>query len=115
MNSNIIIYKSLVISLKKTSLIRVNDTIALLWAKSNSRSCDQFECDVTFLLLLLFDFVHSDVRCGCCSIICLRFEVMKKKQFDCKMSTKKTLFFKKKTFRDILGQLHTQEYNATKK
>ena len=31
------------------------------------------------------------------------------------MSTKKTLFFKKKTFRDILGQLHTQEYNATKK
>ena len=53
MTSNIIIYKSRVISLKKTSLIRVNDTIALLWAKSNSRSCDQFECDVTFFVIVV--------------------------------------------------------------
>ena len=57
------------------------------------------------MLLFLFDFVHSHARCGCCSIVCLRFEVMKIKQVDCKMSTKKPFLKKKKTFRDIFGQL----------
>ena len=84
-----------------------------LWAKSNNRTGGQFEYDVTLVFLFLFDFVHSDARCGCCSIVCLRFQVMQIKQVDFKMSTKKTIF--KKTFRDIFGQLHTQECKATKK
>ena len=38
---------------------------------------------------------------------------MQIKQVDCKISTKKTFF--KKIFRDIFGQLHTQERKTTKK
>ena len=59
-----------------------------------------------------FDFVRSHARCGCCSIVCLRFHVVQIKQADCKMSTKND--YKENTFRDIFGQLHTQEYKATK-
>ena len=40
-----------------------------LWAKSNNRTCGQFECDVTWFCFS-FDFVRSHARCGCCSIIC---------------------------------------------
>ena len=40
----------------------------------------------------LFDFVHSHAECGCCSIVCLRFQVMQIKQVDSKMSTKKNFF-----------------------
>ena len=35
-----------------------------------------------------FVFVRSHAPCGCCSIACLRFQVVKIKQVDCKMSTK---------------------------
>ena len=67
-----------------------NDTIELrLRTKSNNRMRGQFECDVTFFL---FDFVRSHVRCGCCSLVYLHFEVMQIKQVDCKMSSKKTFF-----------------------
>ena len=45
-----------------------------LWAKSNSRTCGKFECDVTFFCFC-FDFVCSNVRCVCSSIVCLRFQV----------------------------------------
>ena len=69
------------------------------WAKSNNRAHGQFEYDVTLVL--------SHARCGFCSIVCLRFQVMQIKQVDCQMSTKKTFF--KKTFRDIFGQLYTNE------
>ena len=65
-----------------------------LRAKWNNRTRGQFECDVTLFFLFLFDFVHSHARCGCCSIVCLRFEIMLIKQVDCKMSTKKP-FLKK--------------------
>ena len=39
-----------------------------LWAKSNNRTYSQCECDV-----FCFDFVRSYARCGCCSIVCLRY------------------------------------------
>ena len=83
-----------------------------LWAESNKRTRGQFEYGVIFFVCL-FDFVHSHAPCGCCSIVCLRFQVMETKQTDCKMSTKK--IFLMKTFRDICGQLHIQECKTTKK
>ena len=58
-----------------------------LWAKLNNRTRGQFECDVTWFCFC-FDFVRSHARCGCCSIVCLRFQVVQIKQVDCKMSTK---------------------------
>ena len=58
-----------------------------LWAKSNNRTHGQFECDVTWFCFC-FDFVRSHVRCGCCSIVCLRFQVVQVKQIDWKMNTK---------------------------
>ena len=39
-----------------------------LWAKSNDRTRDQFECDVTFFFC--FDSVRSHAQC--CSIVCWR-------------------------------------------
>ena len=75
--------------------------------------CLWFEYDVTLVFLFLFDFVHSYARYACCSIVCLRFQVMQIKQVDCKMSTKRDFF--KEIFPGILGQLHTQECKATKK
>ena len=56
-----------------------------LWAKSNNRTLGQFECDVW--LVFVFDFVRSHARWGCCSIVCLHFQVVQIKQVDCKMST----------------------------
>ena len=82
-----------------------------LWAKSNNRTRGHFEYEVALFFLFLFGFVNA--RCGCCSTVCLRFQVMQIKQVDCKMNTKNTFF--KKTFRDIFGQLHTQECKAPKK
>ena len=58
-----------------------------LWAKSNNRTRDQFECDMTWFCFC-FDFVRSHARCGCCSTVCLHFQVEQIKQVDCKMSTK---------------------------
>ena len=85
-----------------------------LWAKSNNRTRDQFECDVTWFCFC-FDFVRPHARCGCCSVVCLRFQVVQIKQVDCKMSNKNVNNSKKRTFHDIFGQLHTQEYKGTKK
>ena len=42
-----------------------------LCAKSNNRTCDQFECDVTWFCFC-FDFIRSHARCGCYSIVCWR-------------------------------------------
>ena len=47
--------------------------------KSNNRT--RINLNVTWL-----DFVISHVRCGCCSIVCLRFQVVQIKQVDCKMN-----------------------------
>ena len=80
-----------------------------LWAKSNNRTCRQFEYDVTLFFLFFFDFVHSHARGGCCSIVCLRYA----NRLIAKWALKKTFF--KKTFRDTFGQLHTKECKATKK
>ena len=38
--------------------------------------------------LFLFDFVHSHARCGCCYVVCSRFEVMQIKRVDCKRNNK---------------------------
>ena len=56
-----------------------------LWAKSNNRTRDQFECDVTWFRFCI-DFVLSHAWCGCFSIVCLRFQVVQIKQVYCKMS-----------------------------
>ena len=40
---------------------------------------------------------------------------MQIKQVDYKMITKNVNSYKQKTFRDIFGQLHTQEYKTMKK
>ena len=66
-----------------------------LWAKSNNRTRGQFKCDVTWFCFC-FDFVQIE-------------------QVDCKMNPKNVNNYKRKTFRNIFGQLHTQEYKATKK
>ena len=68
---------------------------------------------MTSFFLFWFDFFHTHARCGCCSIVGLRCQVMQIKQADCKVSTKKT--FLKKIFRNIFGQLYTQECKATEK
>ena len=49
-----------------------------LWAKSNNRTRGQFERDKTC----------NYARCGCCSKVCLRFQVVQTKQVDYKKSTK---------------------------
>ena len=60
-----------------------------LWATSNYRTRCQFEGDMTlFLLWFCFNFFHSHARCGCCSIVCLRFQDVQLKQVDWKMSNK---------------------------
>ena len=79
-----------------------------LLAKSNNRTCDQLECGMTWLCFW-FDLVRSHAWHGSCSIVCLRFQVVQIKQADCKMSTKNVNNY------DTFGQLHTQEYKATKK
>ena len=48
----------------------------------------QFECDVTWFFCFCFGFVRSHLWCGCCSIVCLHFQVLQIKKVDCKMSTK---------------------------
>ena len=58
-----------------------------LWAKSNNRTHGQFECDMNWFCFC-FDFVCSHARCSCCSINCLRFQVVKGKKTDWKMNTK---------------------------
>ena len=58
-----------------------------LWAKLNNRTRGQSKCDVTWFCFC-FDFVRSHARCGCCSRVCLRFQVVQIKKVECKMSTK---------------------------
>ena len=62
-------------------------TLKCLWAKSNNRTRGQFDCAVTWFCFY-FDFIHSHEWCSCCSVVCLRFQVVQIKQVDCKMSTK---------------------------
>ena len=64
-------------------------TMALyyLWSKPNNRTRSQFECDVT-CFCFCFDFIHSHVWYGCCSIVCLRFQVLQIKQAYSKASSK---------------------------
>ena len=85
-----------------------------LWAKSaksNNRTRDQFYDVLLIFFLFLFDFVHSHARCGFCSIVCLRFQVMQIKQVDCKISTKKNFLRKYFIFFDNC----TPECKVTKK
>ena len=58
-----------------------------LWTKLNDRTRGQLKCDVTWFRFC-FDFVRSQVRCGCCSIVCSRFQVVQVKQIDWKINTK---------------------------
>ena len=48
-----------------------------LWTKSNNRTSGQVEYIVTlFFCLFLFNFVHLHARCDCCSVVCLRFQII---------------------------------------
>ena len=49
-----------------------------LWSKSKIRTCNQFECVVTWCCFC-FDLVCSYARCRCCSVVCLHFQVAQKK------------------------------------
>ena len=42
-----------------------------LWAKSNNRTCGQFECGMTWFCFC-FDVVRFYVQCDCYSIVCWR-------------------------------------------
>ena len=50
-------------------------SLHFLWAESKSRTRGQFEYDMTWY-------------CSCFDLVCLRFQVVKIKQVDCKISTK---------------------------
>ena len=63
-----------------------DDTNALFVGKSNNVTRGKFELDVSWFCFC-FDLVRSHVRYGCCSIVCLRFQVVQIKQVDSKMST----------------------------
>ena len=67
----------------------------------------QYECDVTW-----FWFCFS---IGYYSKVCLSFQVVQVKQVDCKMRTKNVNNYRSKTFHDIFGQLHTQQYKKKQK
>ena len=84
-----------------------------LWGSNNGKR-GQFECEVTWFCLC-FGFFRSHALCGCCSIVCLHFQVLQIKQADSKLRTKNVNNYKLKTFRDVFGQLQTQGYKATKK
>ena len=72
--------------------------------------------NVTWLdFVFCFVFVPSHVRCSCCSRVCLHFHVVQIKQIDYKINIKDVNNCKWKTFRDMFGQLHTEEHKATKK
>ena len=62
-------------------------TLHCLWDKSNNITRGQFECDMTWFCFYFY-FVRSHARCGCCSIVCLRFQIVQIKQVDCKVSAK---------------------------
>ena len=53
-------------------------SVLSLFNNLSQRTRDQFECDVTWFCFC-FD---SHARCGCCSIVCLRFQVKQIKQVD---------------------------------
>ena len=57
---------------------RLMISLHYLWGKSKIRMCSQFECDVTWYCFC-FDFVCSNARCRCCSVVCLHFQVAQKK------------------------------------
>ena len=84
-----------------------------LWDKSNKRTPGKFEHDISWFCFC-FDFVHSYVRCSCCSIVYLRFQVVRIKQVDCKMSTKMWIIINKRNFVIVLDNC-THEYKAVKK
>ena len=66
------------------------------------------------LVLLLFWF-RSHARCGCCSIVCLRFQVLQIKRLIAKWVLKMWIIINKRHFVIFFGQLHIQEHKATKK
>ena len=60
-----------------------------LWANSSNSMRGQLNVTCLFFC---FDFVCS--LCGCCSLICLRFQVVQIKEVYCKMSTKNVNSYK---------------------
>ena len=73
-----------------------------LWANWNNKRLVNLK--MTWLgLFFFFDFVCSQARYGCCSILCLRFQVVQIKKVDCKMGTKNVNNYKSNKFCDIFG------------
>ena len=59
-----------------------------LWAKSNNRTRMSIWMWHDTWFCFCFDFIRSYARCGCCSVVCLCFQVVQIKQVDCKMNYK---------------------------
>ena len=74
-----------------------------LLANLNNRMRGQFECDVT-CFHFCFEILGSHALCRCCSIVCLRFQVVQIKQIYYRSSTKNVDSYKWKIFRDIFEQ-----------
>ena len=73
-----------------------------LWANWNNKRLVNLK--LSWLgLFFFFDFVCSQARYGCCSILCLRFQVVQIKKVDCKMGTKNVNNYKSNKFCDIFG------------
>ena len=73
-----------------------------LWANWNNKRLVNLK--MTWLgLFFFFDFVFLQARYGCCSILCLRFQVVQIKKVDCKMGTKNVNNYKSNKFCDIFG------------
>ena len=84
-----------------------------LRAKANNRMRGEFECNVTWFYFC-FNLVCSYVRCGCCSMVYLRFQLLQIRQVDCKMITKNVSNYEQKNFHDIFGQLHAKSIKPQK-
>ena len=68
-----------------------------LLANLNNRMRGQFECDVT-CFHFCFEILCSHALCRCCSIVCLRFQVVQIKQIYYKSSTKNVVVINERYF-----------------
>ena len=91
-----------------------NDTIALFMAKSKNRTRGHFEDDVFYFFSYFYLILLIQMRCGCCSIVCLRLQVMQAKQVDCKIITKINFFFLGKHFVILLDNCKRENINPRK-
>ena len=104
--------KKIILILLARNLPFDSDVVKLLslhcfWTKSkNEWSVWMWRDFIIIFVLFLFDFVYSQCTVGCCSIVCLRLQVMQIKQVESKMSKKH--FFKKNISGFFCTTTHTR-------